>query len=108
MTYTRKVNKPGDGLKYFNLRDKYLDWANQNPSINTPQMMSIYFTLLHIFEEYNSDEITFQSSIIMQLNSIASYNTYKKHFSSLVKNGFLIVVKKPINQYQSNTVKLPT
>ena len=90
----------------FNLRTEYLEWVCNNPSQNNPVMMCIYFTIIHISEELNSTEVSFNPMLIMQLNSIASYNTFKKHFSNLVKNGFVKVIKKSVNQYQSNTITL--
>lgn len=91
----------------YSLSRLYFDWAFENPSKNNPTMVALYFFIVEVNNRLGwKKEFGITPKECMDALNIGSYNTYKKNFDKLIEYGFIEIVKKSANQYQSNIIAL--
>jgi hypothetical protein len=81
--------------------------ASENKSKIAPIDAAIYFFILHHANMLHwKPEFGLPAYMVMEVVGIGSYNTYKKHLDKLVELGFITIVSKARNQYNSCVVAL--
>jgi len=86
---------------------KIFNWSFENSDKSNPTLISLYLFLVETNNRLGWKEkfgITFREC--GEACGIKSYNTYKKNFDILVKEGFIKIVQKSINQYSANIIAL--
>jgi hypothetical protein len=85
----------------------YWQWADDNPDKNCPGTIAVYFFILRIANNLRwKDKFGITSREVMDGTGISSYNTYKRHFDTLVESGLLKIDRPGANQYQCNIIAL--
>lgn len=70
-------------------------------------MVALYFFIVEVNNRLGwKKEFGITPRECMDALNIGSYNTYKKNFDKLIEYGFIEIVKKSTNQYQSNIIAL--
>lgn len=91
----------------YQLSRDYFNWAFEHPSENNPTMTALYFFLVEVNNRLGwKREFGITARECMEATGIGSYNTYKKNFDLLVSNGFINLVRRSANQYQTNIIAL--
>ena len=91
----------------YELSRYWFDWAFENPDLINSNDTALYMWLV---EKNNrcgwSDKFSVTASESMGACGFKTYPPYKKSFDRLIEFGFIIMVKKSINQHQSNVIAL--
>jgi hypothetical protein len=91
----------------YELSRYWFDWAFENPDLISPNDTALYLWLI---EKNNrcgwSEKFSVTASESMGACGFKTYPPYKKSFDRLIEFGFVVMVKKSINQHQSNVVAL--
>lgn len=91
----------------YELSRYWFDWAFENPDLINPNDTALYLWLV---EKNNrcgwSEKFSVTAAESMGACGFKTYPPYKKSFDRLVEFGFIIIVKKAINQHQSNVIAL--
>lgn len=91
----------------YELSRYWFDWAFENPDLINPNDTALYMWLI---EKNNrcgwSEKFSISSTESMSACGFKTYPPYKKSFDRLIEFGFVIMVKKSINQFQSNVIAL--
>jgi hypothetical protein len=91
----------------YNLTRAWYDYKFENPSKCKHVHSDLYFYCVDLWNRLgNKKEFGLPTSITMENVGISSYNTYKKAIQDLVDFGFIVIVKKSINQHHSTIVAL--
>jgi hypothetical protein len=91
----------------YELSRYWFDWAFENPDLINANDTALYMWLI---EKNNrcgwSEKFSISSTESMSACGFKTYPPYKKSFDRLIELGFVIMVKKSINQFQSNVIAL--
>lgn len=91
----------------YTLSRSFFDWAFENPAENNPTLTALFFFIVEVNNRLGwKSEFGITPKECMEAIGISSYNTYKKNFDKLCDLGFIQIVKKSTNQYQSNIVAI--
>lgn len=93
----------------YELSRKWFDFAFENNSKITPNHGILFFWLIEINNRLGwAKEFQITAIECMQGMGISknSYKTYKRCLDDLVEWGFIILIKKSINQYQCNIIAM--
>lgn len=91
----------------YELSRYWFDWAFENPDLINPNDTALYLWLI---EKNNrsgwAEKFSVAATESMSACGFKTYPPYKKSFDRLIEFGFVILVKKSINQFQSNVIAL--
>ncbi len=89
------------------LSRSFFDWSFENPSENNPTLTALFFFIVEVNNRLGwKSEFGITPKECMEAIGVSSYNTYKKNFDKLCELGFIRIVRKSTNQYQSNIIAL--
>lgn len=91
----------------YELSRYWFDWAFENPDLINPNDTALYLWLI---EKNNrsgwAEKFSVTASESMAACGFKTYPPYKKSFDRLIDFGFVLMVKKSVNQFQSNVIAL--
>ena len=91
----------------YELSRYWFDWVFENPDLVSSNDTALYLWLV---EKNNrcgwSEKFSVSSTESMSACGFKTYPPYKKSFDRLIELGFIIMVKRSINQFQSNVIAL--
>jgi hypothetical protein len=94
-------------MNSYDLSRVWFDWAFENPDLVNTNDTALYMWLI---EKNNrcgwSEKFSTTSTESMSACGFKTYPPYKKSFDKLVEYGFVLIVKKSINQFQTNVIAL--
>lgn len=91
----------------YQLTRNLFDWCFENPDLINTNDIALYLWLV---EKNNRcgwvEKMSVTASESMAACGFKTYPPYKKSFDKLIELGFIIMIKKSLNQYQCNIVAL--
>lgn len=91
----------------YDLSHRFFEWAFSNREDFKPTVSALYFYLVEVCNTLGwKKEFSISAKECMEGIGVSGYNTYKNAFDILCKHGFIKVVKKSCNHYQSNIITL--
>lgn len=86
---------------------QWFEFIEQTNERITPMHTSLYLWIVELNNRLHwSAVVGLPTNITMSMCSIGSYNCYKKTFDDLIRFGFIDLVSKSCNQWNSNKVAL--
>jgi len=94
-------------MNSYNLSRFLFDYSFENPGRIKPNHIAVYFFAIEHCNRLGwKEQFGFPTSIVMEAVGISSYNTFIKVLNELVEYGFIEMIQKSKNQYQSNIIAL--
>lgn len=94
-------------MNSYELSRAIFDYSFENPTVLKPNHFAIYFFAVEQCNRLGwKKQFGFPSSFAMEATGIKSYNTYTKALNELVDLGFIEMVERSRNQYQSCIIAL--
>jgi hypothetical protein len=94
-------------MNSYELSRVIFDYSFENPTVLKPNHFAVYFFAVEQCNRLGwKKQFGFPSSFAMEATGIKSYNTYTKALNELVDLGFIEMVERSRNQYQSCIIAL--
>ena len=94
-------------MNSYELSRKFFDYCFDNPEKVKPNHVALYFFAIEHCNRLGwKEKFGLPTEMTKSAIGIHSYNTYTNTLKDLIDWGFIILVKKSVNQYSSNIIAL--
>jgi hypothetical protein len=94
-------------MNSYELSRKFFDYCFDNPEKVKPNHIALYFFAIEHCNRLGwKEKFGLPTEMTKSAIGIHSYNTYTNTLKDLIDWGFIILVKKSVNQYSSNIIAL--
>lgn len=94
-------------MNTYNLSKQWFEFCADNMDKIKPAHTALYFYCIDLCNKFRwKKEFYLPTTHTMSILGIHSYNTYKVALKDLIEFGFITMVKKSTNQYNSNIIAL--